>query len=236
MCSVRSAVANRSAAHADYVQAAKYEVFVTQPPDQDPHRCFERNVHGRTAQDVFEASRALEPSPATATKLNCAAIVPNSATDNDSPRPPLPSDCATLAADSPQSTETKRKSMDIGSVGGGDEKRARVGGGPGAIDDSQVLAMVDAGFSERPQPGNSQGSKKTQKQGGRSRWSDDDESEDEGASRWQVRSGQNSQQTLRGAAGTSGGVGAYPPPPLHLILTLRAVCSVPLLPCCQRLS
>ena len=137
------------------VQAAKYEVFVTQLPDQDPQRCFERNVHGRTAQDILEASRALEPSPPTASRLNCAGIVPNSTPDNDSNNPPLPSDCdgERSTAGSPQSTETKRKSMDIASVGGGEEKRARLGGGPGAIDDSTVLAMVDAGFSETPQPG-----------------------------------------------------------------------------------
>lgn len=204
------------------VQAAKYEVFVTQPPDQDPQRCFERNVHGRTAQDVLEASRSLEPSLPTVSQLNCASIVPNSAPDTDSQNPPLPSDCATPIEDCTHSIETKRKSMDVASVGGGEEKRARMGDGTVVIDDSAVLAMVDAGFSKG---GASEGAKKPQKQGNRSRWSDDDDSEEESGSRWQVRSAQNSQQQLGGAAGTSGGVGAFSLPFLETSV-LSALSSV----------
>jgi hypothetical protein len=191
-----------------HVQAANYEVFVTQPPDQDPKTCFERNVHRRTAQDVLEASRSLEPSPAAITQLNCAGIIPNTTSNaTDSPNPPLPSDSVN-AEDSQHSMDTKRKSMDVASVeGGGIEKRSRVGDARGVIDDSAVLAMVDAGFSE----GSAGSAKKASKQGNRSRWSDDDDSEEEGVSRWQVRTAQHSQrqhQQLRGAAGTSSSAGA----------------------------
>jgi hypothetical protein len=204
------------------VQAAKYEVLVTQPPDQDPKTCFERNVHGRTAQDVLEASRSLEPSPSAIAQLNCAGIIPNiTSASHDSPNPPLPSDCVPVE-DSQHSLDTKRKSMDVASiVRGGEEKRCRVGDVRSVIDDSAVLAMVDAGFSE----GHVGGAKKPQKQVNRSRWSDDDHSEEDSASRWQVRPAQNGQrqkqqqqQQLRGAAGTSSGSGALsrlsPPPSL----------------------
>lgn len=129
------------------MQASKYEVFVTQPPEQDPQTCFQRNVHGRTAQDVLDASRSLEPSPPAICQLNCSGIIPKSVPETDSEKPPLPSDVT--IEDSPRNTNTKRKSADVPGASGGEEKRSRIGDAQGVIDDSAVLAMVDAGFSER---------------------------------------------------------------------------------------
>lgn len=194
-----------------YVQAAKYEVFVTQTSDQDPQTCYERNVHGRTAQEVLEAAQSLESSPSAVTQLDCSGIITNSADAACSTDP----HSSSMHVDySPHTVEAKRKSVDVPSAVDTGEKRLRVDHASRTIDDSAVLAMVDAGLlGGRGASGQASSgvAKQQQKRENRSRWSDDDDSDDDGLSPSQVRSAQNSKQQLRGAAGTSSSVGAFYP-------------------------
>lgn len=205
------------------VQAALYDVFVTQPPDQDPERCFQRNVHDRTREDVAAAAATHEPLPPTLRTVDCAAIAGSAAA---AASPPLPGAAAAAnggsAAAAAAAPDAKRKVADGdgGAVDdGGAPKRAR--DGPAAGGDSG--SEMDTGEPQR-----AAGARGGDRGAPRSRWADDDDDDDDdeedeearsaprSSSRWergarQVRSKQQEPE----AQGTPATIGApHPPAPL----------------------
>ena len=193
------------------IQAAQYDVFVTQPPDQDPERCFQRNVHGRTREEVAEAWRQHEPPPPSLRVVDSSSLV-----EGESAQPPLPDEGPADGA----AGDMKRKLNDDEGVGGGTGvKRMRDGGrGDGATADGDSGSEMDTGAE-----GGGAGGKPAAP---RSRWADDDDDEEEeegdeevrDVPRWmrgatQVRSEQN----RRKPATPSANIGAFAPPPAPLL-------------------
>lgn len=150
---------------ASVVQAAQYDVFVTQPPDQDPERCFQRNAHDRTRADVAEAALLHEPLPPSLRTVDCAAVA---GAPGGAVAPPLPG-----AAPATALPDLKRKaSGDVSGSGGGgggsaNSKRAResaAGGDSGSEMDTGEAPVDSTSAARAP----------------RSRWADDDDDDDDG--------------------------------------------------------
>eukprot|EP00892_Ulva_mutabilis_P011544 jgi/Ulvmu1/8762/UM048_0017.1 len=176
-------------------RAAQYDVFVTEPPDQDPDRCYQRNAHQRTREEVAEAARQHEPPPPSLRVIDCSSVTGSAQQAQLAAQPPLPDDSGAGAA----GTDSKRKFLGgAGAEAGSDAKRLRDGGGPGAA------AAPDGDSGSDMDTGAEGGRRGGKGSAPRSRWADDDDeaSEDEGGEggadvpRWmrgdkQVRSGRS---------------------------------------------